>query len=504
MPRYTQARLAYALEVFRDSLPYRTKRGFKTENLELQRKKYELRTSTSTTVAKRTGLWIDKDDSGDYDPGKSKKRQTDPCPPKPRHSKRKERELGDDREKGGTFKKKGRTWKSGRNNGEICKVVLKLTFDAGRTKLQELADAGVPALEVDNLCNVEDNQPSLWSLGGGSFSQTSRSSLSSAARRRSIFGPDPGSDDDNEGLQSCGLGLRTRMLAVIQAPRVPQTSTRCAPCHQAKRKCTQRKSDTGPSCTQCRKDGIECTFGSPEVQKERAKFSPGAQYDSPITIESPNGACLDTKWITTSFVHPINFKFSAAQNPARKCDFCADYRHGIVGCGPPKKVEVIVEGDKIVEEMGEGYRAEGKEPTSMCIMCALDRFQICRCARHEIIPITGLYPGEFDYQQVFANFATPGAPALNHWCNFCISPAFFACGAPQQYNKVGRPVAPGAKMEKGCGLFLCPACAVALGQFGMDRMALEEQVKSRGSWKPRADMEFLFHGSELHKAYHSS
>jgi hypothetical protein len=99
---------------------------------------------------------------------------------------------------------------------------------------------------------------------------------------------------------------------------------------------------------------------------------------------------------------------------------------------------------------------------------------------------------------------TPGTPASHHWCNFCVSPAFLACVAPQRYDKVGRPVAPGARTENGCGLFLCSACATALEQVGMNRVKLEEQVRSRGSWKARADMEFLFYGSDLHKAYYPS
>ena len=102
----------------------------------------------------------------------------------------------------------------------------------------------------------------------------------------------------------------------------------------------------------------------------------------------------------------------------------------------------------------------------------------------------------------FLNFSTPGTPAFNHWCNFCISPAFYACGAPQQYDKFGRPAPSGARRENGCGLLLCLACADALGQSGMDRMKLEEQVRVRGNWRIRADMEFLFHGSDLHKAYY--
>jgi hypothetical protein len=205
MPRYMQARLAYALKAFRDSLPYRTKRGFKTDHLEQHLKKYELRTSTSSiTVAQRTSLWIDKDDSGDYDPTQSKKRQT----PKARDNKRKEKELGADRKIGGTIEKARpkNTWLSGRNRGYACQVLLRLTSVAGKEKLRQLAGAGVPALDVDDRCNAEDDQPSLWSLGGGSFSQNYRNSLSSAARRRSMFGADPEGDDDNdhnnEGFQS--------------------------------------------------------------------------------------------------------------------------------------------------------------------------------------------------------------------------------------------------------------------------------------------------------------
>lgn len=505
MPRYTQARLEHALEVFRDSLPYRTKRGFKTDNLEQQFKKYDLRTSATKPVAQRSSIWIDKDDSGDYDPSDSRKRQTDPFLLKGRNNKRKQKELGEDRDHGRPFKKKGRTWISGRHNGDICKVVLKLTSDAGRMKLQALADAGVPALEADSACNMEDDQPSLWSLGGGSFSSNSRSSLSSVARRRSMFGPDTGDDEYNEGLRSCGLGLRTRTLPLVQALEVPQASARCTPCRHAKRKCTQRKLDIGPACSQCRRDGIECSFGAPEIhQKKNAKPFPDAQHHTPSAIPSLSSPCRETKWITTSFAHPINFKFSAAQEPTRTCDFCRDYRYGILGCGTAKKVEVIVEGGKVIEEMGGGFRAEGRELSNMCIMCALDRFRIHRCASHEIVPIAGLHPGDFDYQQAFTKFLTPGTPASVHWCNFCVSPAFFACGAPQQYDKVGRPVVPGARMEKGCGLFLCPACAIAVKQVGMDRVKLEEEVRSRGSWKVRADMEFLFHGSDLHKAYYRS
>lgn len=504
MPRYTQARLEYALEVFRDSLPYRTKRGFKTENLEQQFKKYDLRTSAPKAVAQRSSLWIDKDDSGDYDPSKSRKSQFDPFLLKGRNNKRKQKELGEDRDNGRALKKKGRTWMSGRRNGDICKVVLKLTFDAGRMKLQKLADAGVPALEADSFCRVEDDQPSLWSLGGGSFRSNSRHSLSSVARRRSMFGPDPGDDDYSEGLGSCGLGLRTRTLPVGQALDVPQASTKCTPCYQAKRKCTQRKLDINPACTQCRRGGIECSFGSAEIQQENTKSLLGVQHDTPVAIKSPVSPCRGTKWITTSFAHPINFKFSAAQEPTQACDFCRDYRYGILGCGTPKNVEVIVEGDKVVEEMGGGFRAEGRELTNMCIMCALDRFQIYRCATHEIVPIAGLRPDDFDYQEAFDKFLTPATPASHHWCSFCVSPAFFACGAPQKYDKVGRRIAPGLMMQNGCGLFLCPACAIALEQVGMDRVKLEEEVRSRGSWKVRADMKFLFHGSDLHKAYYPS
>lgn len=506
MPRYTQARLAYALEVFRDSLPYRTKSGFQTDNLERHLKKYDLRTATSKALAPRSSLWVDKDDSGDYDPSSSKNRQPGSPIPKARHNKRKGKDVGDDRENERSIKNKRRMLKSGRRSGDSCKVVLKPTMAAGKRKLQELADAGGLPLQADAFGDVEDGQPSLWSLGGGSFSQTSRSFLSSAARRRSIFGPEAGGDgDDKEGLPRCGGGgiRRTETLVVGKARESHQASPRCTPWRQGQTTCMQKPSDVGACCTQGSKEGTEGCFSSPNVQKENAISPLATQPDSPVIIASRQVACLDTKWITTSFAYPINFQFSAAQDPTRKCDFCRDYRYGILGCGAPKKVEVILEGGQIVEEMG-GFRTEGREATNMCIMCALDRFQICRCTTHEIVPIAGLCPADFDYRAAFDSFLTLGTPASNHWCTICVSPAFFVCSALQQCNKFGRPLAPGARMENGCGLLLCPACAGAVRQFGMDRVKLEEDIRSRGSWKIRADMQFLFYESDLHKAYHTS
>src|SRR5947209_2326443 len=134
-----------------------------------------------------------------------------------------------------------------------------------------------------------------------------------------MFGPDPDGDDENdnnnEGLQMCGLGLRTRTLSALDAPQLPKKAASCVPCRDAKRKCTQRKSDIGPSCTQCRKDGIGCFFRYEDQVKKTQKITPHAQCETSITVESPSSSCLNTKWIITSFVYPINFKFSAAQNP---------------------------------------------------------------------------------------------------------------------------------------------------------------------------------------------
>ena len=511
MPRYTHARLAYALQVFRETLPYRNKRNLKAANLEQHLKKCPLHAQAITTVSGRPGLWHDKDDSGDYDPTLAKKLQPEPCP-KARRPKRAKREIDAD---DGDFRprkkaKSRRSWLSGRMLGESLEITLKLTSAAGKALLGKLVDEGVCTLEHNDGCDLGDEKPSLWAQGGGSFSKTPGSSLSSAVRRHSILGPDIDDESDDGDLPSCGLGLRTRTIPAKGTSGGVRKPAKCHHCRLSGSRCGLKKTSTAP-CVSCRKAGVECVPGlSDGSDEKKEKVTSGASHNVP----PPNTSfCAEaygiTKWIDTNWSHPIDFKFSAARDPTKICHFCRDYRWSILGRGGLKRVEVIVEENGYTyHEMGGGHREDGIEPTNMCIRCALGRFAISRCAKHEFVEVGKTY----ERKQLLAalvhlfdpNEPTRDPRAANRWCHFCLSPALHACQARQEYDQLGAPIVLGAPVKSGCGLFLCASCVEHVQELGKDRRErLEGAIKQR-RMKVRADMEFLFPGSDLHKAYNIS
>ena len=509
MARYTQARLTYALSVFRETLPYRNKRNLKAPNLEQHLKKYALRGQAVTTDSGRPGLWHDKDDSGDYDPAMAKKRQPDPRLSKSHRPKREKRESDADRGVGRPRKrvKISRSWLSGRMLGESLEITLKLTSDAGKTLLGKLLDEGICSLESEGRRRAEDEKPSLWAQGGRSFSRIPRSSFCSAARRLPILGPD--ADDENDrSIPNCGLGLRTRTIPTKRVGRGVRRLTKCLPCRLSGSRCGLKKSSTA-HCMPCRKAGVECVpdlLDNSGEKKER--LAPGISHDDPSSIMSSSSeVCRNTRWIDTNWSHPMDFKFKVdTRNPTKVCHFCSDYRYSITGFGL-KRVEVIVEENGYTyHEMGDGHREAGVEPTNMCIRCALGRFAICRCANHAFTR----YRTTYDNNQLLSAWAhlfdsnglTRDPTAAESWCHFCLIPATHACRARQECDLFGKPLAPGAPVKSGCGLLLCVSCVGHVEEFGIeDRERLEEAIQERRIGKVRADMEFLFAGSDMHKAY---
>lgn len=484
MPRYTQARLDYALQVFRDSAPYRNKRGLQAEHLEQHLRKYALRTSTTSLVAERPGLWNDKDDSGDYDPTVTKKRQNEPCPPKARKSKRKIRDIGVDDENKPSAKKakNSRGWLSGRMQGFTLKITLKLNSPPGKALLESLADKAIGPLDHEGLCDTGEDKPGLWALTGGTFAGTSKSSWSASARRRSMLRPVFEDTGDDEEVNYGGFGLRTRRTSNTNAT----VSVRKRANIQTSHPCVSAKTNEPKG-----------------MIKGNPSNGPG-EFENQITIRSPSSEGRDaTKWIDTNWAHPMDFKFSAARDPGKICHFCSDYRLSILGYGL-KRVEVIVGGDRYIER-GGGHREEGKEPTNMCLRCALKRFAIYRCAKHEFVRLSGIREEDFDFQASFDDLgnedkARRNPVPIHPWCHFCLSPAFHACRARQRYNEIGQPLALEAQAKTGCGILLCTLCLRHVETWGMNRRRLERAIDER-CWKVRADMEFLFPGSDLHKAW---
>lgn len=145
----------------------------------------------------------------------------------------------------------------------------------------------------------------------------------------------------------------------------------------------------------------------------------------------------------------------------------------------------------------------GKESTRMCIRCALERIYISNCLRHEIIPISKLDPAKLDFQcykRHLHDISPQREKNPRHpLCCLCGEPAFYQCRALQKFDIYRRPI--GLQLQRGCNLRVCTSCKLAVNQYGMCQTRIEEAIKERRGMHPRADIEFLFPGSDLHKAW---
>ena len=499
MPRYTQARLDLALEVFRESEYYRKQKGLEAKNLEslLTSTQYTLRSGFKATNTARTNLWEakDDDDDDDYDPESRKRR---PVPILTTNAPAPKRKASDEAKNGRQNKKSRRTYQWGRKNGQRLVVKVKLTSDAGKEEFRRKV-ATLPKLPEKEpfeytKCWDEKNQSSLTACAGGSMG---------------LLGSNH-DDDCGRPSKFDALGLRSGKNAARKPkvkPRskvnlqvnVEKRSSRCMPCEQQKLMCDFDKAPCG-RCLKSGRGGQCRPYQTPEPGTQldaTTRVSSGSRSNGPIVIEDEP----PTKKIWTRFAHPIDFKFSTTNNPNRPCDFCANFRYGILGCSLDSlEVEVFVENGKYQELVG-GNVARGKVPTTMCLRCSITRFAVCRCPQHVMIPIKGLTEETFPYQEVMSDlFSGKDPKSKTQWCSFCPHPAFHICGARQQYNRFGQKLEAVTPPLYGCGLRLCPSCVHRLKTFKMDRGKIAADILDSG-YRVRADMDFLFLGSDLHKAY---
>ncbi|OAG38843.1 hypothetical protein AYO21_06874 [Fonsecaea monophora] len=207
-----------------------------------------------------------------------------------------------------------------------------------------------------------------------------------------------------------------------------------------------------------------------EIQQARDILA-GLSRENPIVLDSPRSSpeaspqneesTFRTFTISTPWAHPINFKYLESLN--KPCHFCEDFRYGIFGYGVIS-VEVIqfMEQPEL-QEMGNGHRAKGKEATRISE----------ELHRKYITQLTG--------------DSYPQGPALRHGvyptCSLCSNAALWSCCADQRVDKYLR------KLNDG--------------QVRMDRGVLKRTTVQEvdGYDCRRADMEFLFAGSLLHKAW---
>ncbi|EXJ89697.1 hypothetical protein A1O3_02764 [Capronia epimyces CBS 606.96] len=348
---------------------------------------------------------------------------------------------------------------------------------------------------------------------------------------------------DEDSLQidnSDGRVLRSRkILDRDVSPR----ARKCGACKASKRKCSLLVGKNNlPPCTRCHERKLECvvdnvvqqslenshvpvTIGLPPTtpappappappatasQILRA-FIPtrqdpfttniGASQKDPIVLDSPppSPGKITTGRIvkvTTFWAHPIDFKH--IPTPQIPCHFCADFRYGIFGYGE-LTVEVIQypNSNSIgYEETGDGHRAQGHEATRMCVNCALNRMYISRCGIHRFKQ-RAVYAcqrlAEYRRQVLAEPWEPPLKAGVCLTCSLCSNAALWRCCSMQRFDKFGRALSAEDGHDRGCGLILCDLCYANVAPDGVLRRPI------RGS--SRADIEFLFSGSLVHKAY---
>jgi hypothetical protein len=456
---YTEERLRRALDVFRASEPYRKRRSLPCRNLgkllESKCKQYETR-SGKTSLAVRTtitGVWIDKDESGEYKPGNKRKaartqKLTQIGPKRKRCD-------ANGRDGNGARKRNKVSYTSGRQKGLSLEVTFKFKSDAAKAKVAELF-------------------PSRFSDVGLREDETMLSDIDSKAieERRNLLAR---SDKD---------------------PYLPSSHAPSSP----RQKVTPRAIEDNHKSFPC-----DDFTGSATRDRPSHNHLPIACISEPIIIDDSDDPITDigrfhaelhrsaaqTKFIKTNWAHPIDYRCKP-----ESCNFCQDYRYSMFGCGAVN-IEVIQLEPGVYEEMGGGNREKGVPPTKICLTCSLERIAIAKCPGHEILPIEGQVEDEYDYKSFWAHI-TASSEAKHLTCSVCIKPAFYACAAQQKEDPCGLPVEGDDAI--GCGLLLCGDCAGIVASCGLDMESLERHVGSTGKIF-RADRDFLVPGSDLWQAW---
>ncbi|KAL9132098.1 MAG: hypothetical protein Q9217_000134 [Psora testacea] len=285
----------------------------------------------------------------------------------------------------------------------------------------------------------------------------------------------------------------------------------CFQCRTAKRWCSLQDNRQVIPCNRCRKSDISCTF-EPVARRNIScrttrRHDPGLPATNDKALAFPiakrnNNPKSSTKVITTKLAHPIKFNYQPDCNPSESCHWCDDLVYGLLGLGEAN-IEVIDyhDGQGYVE-VGDGHTAAGHLPSRMCDTCTLQRIIIAACRIHELEPVEGMDPMNFDFQ-TFMDHMMPGkaksAPFL--WCSVCPAPAFFRCCKKMDLGMIKGQGDEEIDGGGGCGLVLCEYCAVSLigehnGNLGalIDRMTRERADDGFGL---RADVDFLHPQGEL-------
>ena len=233
----------------------------------------------------------------------------------------------------------------------------------------------------------------------------------------------------------------------------------------------------------------------------QSMFAASSALQGPRPAQTPRGIAT----ITTYWCHPVDYNFQVRTDPLKPnyvavpCHFCHDFRYSVFGCGQ-RTIEVTRNHDKhTYTEVNRTYI----DKTRICLKHALMYIRQSKC-QHKVKPLAGV-PGipslqPREWKASMTNHSEDRVLQLKYpCCSLCPTPAVYGCPSPISVKYTLRGVEVKVP-EQNCKYFLCEECKNATRKAGASQSQLVAQIRARGI-TPRADIDFLFPNSDLHKVY---
>ena len=226
---------------------------------------------------------------------------------------------------------------------------------------------------------------------------------------------------------------------------------------------------------------VDIQFAVESVRPVHPKFAQQQQQRRPL--QSP------IKVIITKLCHPVSFNHEDASGKT-PCHFCHISSYRVLGLGPR---ETTVEDHKhrSITEKANGHRAEGSDPTRICVACTMNLMRFLVHGNHTFNRIDESLI-DFDFNEKFIRLLDGSTRTTDLWCSICPTPAEYACGERVEGNV----------LHDGCGMMLCSDCYGDLTQIHDNEFlaflgALPLECTERRPFGLRADAELLQLDGEL-------
>lgn len=332
---------------------------------------------------------------------------------------------------------------------------------------------------------------------------TSRKCVAGPASGRTRTGPSL----DQGALRSAPRPRKQRSQTRKRTAQLRRPNVSCTQCLRDKKWCSRIDYREPAECSHCCNGGITRTVASLDPQATTSNKEKEKEHKTCSHKRSKQAAAEPTKsnrcrTITTKLAHPIQFNYAYdGEEGTAPCHWCDDAIYGILGLGEVE-VEVIDNEDcQGFTEIVDGHTGTYGH-SRMCEFCTTDRLKITACNNHEIEPIEGMDPDNFDFNAIM-EWMMPGMASLApfSWCSICPSPAFFSCTTKPDINMDNQEEDLYLGDQKGCGLLLCESCAITLvseHEGKLDRL-IDSLGNDRGAggFGIRADASLLHSEGEL-------